>query len=57
MLIMKDNIVLSDDTTIDENSVEPTIPAEMKITSWNVSVIVINVPYFKIKNNILWQCN
>lgn len=40
---MKDNIMLSDDTTIDGSSVEPTIPTEMKITSWNVSLIVINV--------------
>lgn len=43
---MKDNIILSDDTTT-ESSVESTIPAEMTITSWNVSVIVI-----KVNNNI-----
>lgn len=55
MLIMKDNIVLSDDTTIDESSVEPTIPAEMKITSWNVSVVT-NIPYFiRIKKTIFYN--
>ncbi|KAL0116723.1 hypothetical protein PUN28_009971 [Cardiocondyla obscurior] len=34
-LIMEGNIMLSDDTTTDESSVKPTIPTEMKITSWN----------------------
>jgi len=43
---MKDNIMLSDNTTTNEQtSVEPMIPAEMKITSWNVSLIVVNIPY------------
>lgn len=43
---MKHNIILSDDTTT-ESSVQSTIPAEMTITSWNVSVTVI-----KVNNNI-----
>lgn len=50
---MKDNIMLSDVTTTDEqSSMEPTIPAEMKITSWDVSLIVIIVYMIKIKSNI-----
>jgi len=43
---MKDNIMLSDDiTTNEQTSVEPMIPTKMKITSWNVSLAVVNIPY------------
>jgi len=43
---MKDNIMLSDDTTTNkQTSEEPMIPAKMKITSWNVSLVVVNIPY------------
>lgn len=40
---MKDNIMFSDVTTDEQSSMKSIIPAEMKITSWNVSLIVIIV--------------
>lgn len=65
--------MLSDDTTTDrQNSTKPTIPAEMKITSWNVSynflyyrmcankkkILFIRVQFFgKIKNTYRKQRN
>lgn len=50
---MKDNIMFSDVTTTDEqSSMEKMIPAEMKITSWDVSLILIIVCMIKVKSNI-----
>jgi len=48
---MKDNIIFPAVSTADEqSSMKPMIPAEMKITSWNVSLTIIIV--IKVKSNI-----